>query len=73
MPSFISLASEYVPKARRAAVVSLLWAGFPLGGVVGGLLGSWIIPVYGGNLFSCRRRAADPVIDDPRDCAFLNR
>lgn len=47
MPSFISLASEYVPKARRAAVVSLLWAGFPLGGVVGGLLGSWIIPAYG--------------------------
>ena len=47
MPSFISLASEYVPKARRAAIVSLLWAGFPLGGVVGGLLGSRIIPAYG--------------------------
>jgi AAHS family 4-hydroxybenzoate transporter-like MFS transporter len=47
MPSFISLASEYVPKARRPSVVSLLWAGFPLGGVVGGLLGSWIIPAYG--------------------------
>jgi AAHS family 4-hydroxybenzoate transporter-like MFS transporter len=47
MPSFISLGSEYVPKARRAAVVSLLWAGFPLGGVAGGLLGSWIIPAYG--------------------------
>jgi len=47
MPSFISLASEYVPKARRAAIVSLLWAGFPLGGVIGGLLGSRIIPAYG--------------------------
>jgi MFS transporter, AAHS family, 4-hydroxybenzoate transporter len=47
MPSFISLASEYVPKARRAGVVSLLWAGFPLGGVIAGLLGSWIIPAYG--------------------------
>ncbi len=47
MPSFISLTSEYVPKARRAAVVGLLWAGFPLGGVVGGLLGSRIIPAYG--------------------------
>src|SRR4029077_6948962 len=51
MPSFISLASEYVPKARRAAVVSLLWAGFPLGGVVGGVLGSWIIPAYGWQSF----------------------
>jgi MFS transporter, AAHS family, 4-hydroxybenzoate transporter len=47
MPSFISLASEYVPKARRVTVVSLIWAGFPLGGVVGGLLGSRIIPAYG--------------------------
>jgi len=47
MPSFISLGSEYVPKPRRAAIVSLLWAGFPLGGVIGGVLGSWIIPVYG--------------------------
>lgn len=47
MPSFISLASEYVPKARRVTVVSLLWAGFPLGGVAGGLLASKIIPAYG--------------------------
>jgi AAHS family 4-hydroxybenzoate transporter-like MFS transporter len=47
MPSFISLASEYIPRPRRAAAVSLLWAGFPLGGVVGGLLGSHIIPAYG--------------------------
>ncbi|MGA7803953.1 MFS transporter, partial [Bradyrhizobium sp.] len=47
MPSFISLGSEYVARTRRAAVVSLLWAGFPLGGVAGGLLGSWIIPRHG--------------------------
>ena len=47
LPSFISLGSEYAPKARRATVVSLLWAGFPLGGVIGGVLGSWIIPAYG--------------------------
>ena len=47
IPSFISLTSEYVPKTRRSAVVSLLWAGFPLGGVVGGLLGSRLIPAYG--------------------------
>lgn len=47
MPSFISLASEYVPSPRRAAIVSLLWAGFPLGGTVGGLIGSRLIPIYG--------------------------
>ena len=47
MPSFISLASEYVPGRMRAAIVSLLWAGFPLGGVVGGLLASRLIPAFG--------------------------
>lgn len=47
MPSFVSLASEYVPKQRRTVIVSLIWAGYPLGGVVGGLLGSYIIPTFG--------------------------
>lgn len=47
MPSFISLASEYVPRARRSLLVTLLWAGFPLGGVVGGILASTLIPTFG--------------------------
>ena len=47
MPSFISLTSEYAPRHRRAALVSVLWTGFPIGGVVGGLLASWLIPAYG--------------------------
>ncbi len=47
MPSFISLASEYVPRRMRATMVSLMWAGFPVGGVVGGLLASWLIPAAG--------------------------
>jgi MFS transporter, AAHS family, 4-hydroxybenzoate transporter len=47
MPSFISLASEYVPAKHRAAIVSLLWAAFPLGGTVGGLIASRLIPAYG--------------------------
>ncbi len=47
MPSFISLASEYAPRRLRAPMVALLWAGFPLGGFVGGLLASWIIPAFG--------------------------
>lgn len=47
MPSFISLTSEYVPRRLRAPVIALLWAGFPLGGVAGGLLASWIIPTLG--------------------------
>jgi MFS transporter, AAHS family, 4-hydroxybenzoate transporter len=47
MPSFISLTSEYVPRRLRAPVVAVLWAGFPLGGIVGGVLASWIIPALG--------------------------
>ena len=47
MPSFISLGSEFVPRPRRAIMVALLWAGFPLGGVIGGLLASRIIPAFG--------------------------
>ena len=47
MPSFISLTSEYSPRRLRAVIVALLWAGFPLGGFLGGLLASWIIPAFG--------------------------
>lgn len=47
MPAFISLAAEYTPRSRRRQVVALLWAGFPLGGVVVGLLASWLIPTEG--------------------------
>jgi len=47
MPSLIGLASEYVPRARRSAVVGLMWAGFPLGGTLVGLLASWLIGAFG--------------------------
>ena len=47
MPSFISLTSEYAPRRLRAVIVAFLWAGFPLGGFVGGLLAAWIIPAFG--------------------------
>jgi MFS transporter, AAHS family, 4-hydroxybenzoate transporter len=47
MPSFISLGAEYIPRRLRATVVSALWAGFPIGGVIGGLLASSLIPQWG--------------------------
>ncbi len=47
MPAFISLAAEYTPRSRRRQVVALLWAGFPLGGVLVGLLASWLVPRAG--------------------------
>jgi len=47
MPSFISLGSEYAPWRLRAVLVGMLWAGFPLGGVLGGILGARLIPAFG--------------------------
>jgi AAHS family 4-hydroxybenzoate transporter-like MFS transporter len=47
MPSFISLAAEYTPRAQRQAVVGLLMTGFPLGGVMVGLLASRLIAAVG--------------------------
>lgn len=46
-PCFITLASEYAPRHRRAAVSSLLWAAFPLGGMAGGFLNSYLITHFG--------------------------
>jgi MFS transporter, AAHS family, 4-hydroxybenzoate transporter len=47
VPCCIALTSEYTPPQQRATIVAFLWAGFPLGGVIGGLLGSWLIPTMG--------------------------
>jgi MFS transporter, AAHS family, 4-hydroxybenzoate transporter len=47
MPSFLSLGAEFIPHQRRTVLLSVLWAGFPLGGVLGGLLASRIIPEFG--------------------------
>src|SRR6201982_4286469 len=47
MPSFISLAAEYTPRSNRQAGVGVLCHGLPLGGAVGGLLGSRLIHVTG--------------------------
>lgn len=47
IPSFVSLTSEYAPKRHRVVFISLLWAGIPLGGVLGAFLASWLVPLYG--------------------------
>ena len=42
-PCFITMAAEYAPKRRRAMLVSLLWAGYPLGNALGGFMTSYIV------------------------------
>ena len=42
-PCFITMAAEYAPQRRRAMFVSLLWAGYPLGNSVGGVMTSYLV------------------------------
>ena len=46
-PCFIALTSEYSPARLRAALVTLMWSAFPLGGLLGGLLNWYLIPRAG--------------------------
>jgi AAHS family 4-hydroxybenzoate transporter-like MFS transporter len=47
VPCFLALASEYAAPHRRGTLASLLWAGFPLGGMLGGFVNAFIIAHYG--------------------------
>jgi MFS transporter, AAHS family, 4-hydroxybenzoate transporter len=42
-PCVISLTSEYAPARLRAALVTLMWSSFPLGGMMGGLLNTYLL------------------------------
>jgi MFS transporter, AAHS family, 4-hydroxybenzoate transporter len=46
-PNFIALGAEYAPQKVRGTLVTLLFSAFPLGGMVGGLTSSYIIPRFG--------------------------
>ena len=45
-PCFLTLAAEYAPARLRATVTSALWAGFPLGGMIGSFFNGWLIARY---------------------------
>lgn len=46
-PCFLALVSEYVPQRVRGTVVSVLWAAFPLGIMLGGFLNSYLVTAFG--------------------------
>jgi len=46
-PCFITLCAEYAPRRRRAMLASVLWAAYPLGASLGGLLNATVIPALG--------------------------
>src|SRR4029077_14154054 len=46
-PCFLALVSEYVPRQVRGTVVSVLWAAFPLGIMLGGFVTSYLVTAFG--------------------------
>ena len=47
MPNVVSLASEYSPKRLQAVVVTMLFAGMPLGGFICGMASTVMVPAWG--------------------------
>ncbi len=46
-PCFITLTAEYAPKRSRATIASVLWAAYPFGASLGGILNAYLIPELG--------------------------
>jgi MFS transporter, AAHS family, 4-hydroxybenzoate transporter len=47
LPVIISITSEFSPKRSRLNVVALMYCGFPVGALMGGLLAALLIPRFG--------------------------
>jgi len=47
MPNVVALSAEYSPKRLQTIFVSMLFTGMPLGAVLGGLVASALMPMYG--------------------------
>jgi AAHS family 4-hydroxybenzoate transporter-like MFS transporter len=47
MPNINSLTAEYSPRRRQAFLMTLMFAGFPFGAILGGLLSVKLIALYG--------------------------
>ncbi|KPH01890.1 MFS transporter [Pseudomonas sp. RIT-PI-q] len=47
MPNVVALMNEYAPKKVRTAVVSIMFCGYPLGGVLSASVGIFILPRFG--------------------------
>ncbi|UCG73054.1 MAG: MFS transporter [Chromatiales bacterium] len=47
LASLTSMVAEYTPDRHRNLTVSILQAGYPVGGTIGGFVAAWLIPEYG--------------------------
>lgn len=46
-PCFMSIVAEYAPARWRAFMITATWCGLPAGGLVAGLVATWLTPLYG--------------------------
>jgi AAHS family 4-hydroxybenzoate transporter-like MFS transporter len=47
VPNLVPLTAEYAPKRMRALLITIVTVSWPLGAVLGGLVSSKLIPIYG--------------------------
>lgn len=47
MPNVVALSSEYVPRRLLQVFVAMLFVGMPLGGLIGGIASSILVPLWG--------------------------
>ena len=47
MPNLVALTSEYAPQKIRSTLVTTMFSGYAVGGVMAALLGAWFTPNYG--------------------------
>ena len=47
MPNLVALTSEYAPQKMRSTLVTTMFSGYAVGGVMAALLGSWFTPTFG--------------------------
>ncbi len=47
MPNLVALTSEYAPQKMRSTLVTTMFSGYAVGGVMAALLGAWFTPDFG--------------------------
>ncbi|MGA3116831.1 MAG: MFS transporter [Syntrophobacteraceae bacterium] len=47
IPNALSFGCEYAPSRMRATLTTFMWAGMAFGSAINGLLGAWLLPLYG--------------------------
>lgn len=47
MPNMVALMTEYAPKKMRSLLVTIMFSGYSIGGMLSAGVGIWLIPIYG--------------------------